>query len=191
MLFFCYVPPMTKDAGLTCVGPASAIPTALISTRKPAQKSVENCEVTELARPLCRGQVKGWTVVEPAREHLNAKKQSFMQDNCSFVGTYKQLRKHVKVEHASIKPHELDPVLEQKWRRMECQRETQDVMRTIRSSVPGAVFFGDYVIEGSRYGFNSGEEEHCDADGIEQDESFEEGIIRNLMRFFHFLEFCR
>ncbi|CAA2964536.1 Hypothetical predicted protein [Olea europaea subsp. europaea] len=147
-----------------------------------------SCEVMELACPLCRGQVKGWTVVEPAREHLNVKKRSCMQDNCSFVGTYKELRKHVRVEHASAKLREVDPVLEQKWRKLEHERETQDVVSTIRSSVPGAVFFGDYVIEGSHYGFNSSEEEHYDADGIEQDEGSEVGIDRNLMRFFLFFQ---
>ncbi|KAL2477515.1 hypothetical protein Fot_46529 [Forsythia ovata] len=153
-----------------------------------SNRSVENCEVTELACPLCRGQVKGWTVVEPAREYLDAKMRSCMQDNCSFIGTYKELRKHVRVEHASAKPREVDPVLEQKWRRLERERETQDVMTTIRSSMPGAVFFGDYAIEGSHYGFDSGEEERYDADGLERDEGFEVGIDRNLMRVFLFLQ---
>uniref|UniRef100_A0A2P2KEQ0 Uncharacterized protein MANES_10G132300 n=1 Tax=Rhizophora mucronata TaxID=61149 RepID=A0A2P2KEQ0_RHIMU len=43
---------------------------------------VERCEITELACPLCRGLVKVWTVVEPARQYLNAKKRSCMQDSC-------------------------------------------------------------------------------------------------------------
>lgn len=68
----------------------------------------------------------------------------------------------MRLEHASAKPRELDRVLEQKWRRMERERETQDAMSTIRSSVPGAVFFGDCMIEGSQYWFNSGEEELYD-----------------------------
>ncbi|CAI9765338.1 unnamed protein product [Fraxinus pennsylvanica] len=153
-----------------------------------SNRSVENCEFMELACPLCRGQVKGWTVFEPAREHLNAKKRSCMQDSCSFIGTYKELRKHVRVEHASAKPREVDPILEQKWRRLERERETQDVMSTISSSVPGAVFFGDYVIEGRHYGFNSSEEEHYHADGMEQDEGSEVGIDHNLMRVFLFFQ---
>lgn len=112
----------------------------------------EKCELTELACPLCRGQVKGWTVVEPARRFLNAKKRNCMQDDCSFVGNYKDMKKHVKMEHPSARPREKDPLLEQKWRRLEVEREREDVMSTIRSSMPGAVVFGDYVIEGSPFG---------------------------------------
>ncbi|CBI23881.3 unnamed protein product, partial [Vitis vinifera] len=127
----------------------------------------KKCEVTELACPLCRGQVKGWTVVEPAREYLNAKKRSCMQDNCSFVGNYKELRKHVRAEHPSAQPREVDPILEQKWRRLERERERDDVISTIRSSMPGAMVFGDYVIEGNHYDFDSDEGEHFDADAID------------------------
>ncbi|KAG8368749.1 hypothetical protein BUALT_Bualt15G0078300 [Buddleja alternifolia] len=145
---------------------------------------IENCEAAELACPLCRGQVKGWTVVEPAREHLNSKKRSCMQDNCTFIGTFKELRKHVKLEHPSAKPREVDPTLEQKWTRLEREREREDVMSTIRSSMPGAVFFGDYVIEGSHYNFDSDDDEDAfDADAMEQNE----GVNRNLMSVFLFL----
>ncbi|CDO97521.1 unnamed protein product [Coffea canephora] len=129
---------------------------------------IDKCEVTELACPLCRGQVKGWTVVEPAREYLNAKKRSCMQDNCSFIGTYKELRKHVRADHPSAKPREVDPLLEQKWRRLEREREREDVISTITSSMPGAVVFGDYVIEGGHYGFISDEEDGFDDDHLDQ-----------------------
>lgn len=144
---------------------------------------LEKCEVTELACPLCRGQVKGWTVVEPAREYLNGKKRSCMQDNCSYVGTYKELRKHVRAEHPSAKPREVDPNLEQKWRRLERERERDDVISTITSSMPGAVVFGDYVIEGGRYGFVSEEEEDgFDEDPMERNDGFDVGIDSNLAR---------
>ncbi|KAI3448309.1 hypothetical protein Pfo_004974 [Paulownia fortunei] len=153
-----------------------------------SHRPVENSEATELACPLCRGQVKGWTVVEPAREHLNAKKRSCMQDNCSFFGTYKELRKHVRAEHPSSKPREVDPTLEQKWRRLERERETEDVMSTIRSSMPGAVFFGDYVVEGSQYGIDSDDEDGFDADAMGRNEGTEVGVDRNLMSVFLFLQ---
>lgn len=104
-------------------------------------------EVMELACPLCRGQVKGWTVVEPAREHLNRKKRSCMQDNCSFIGSYKELLNHVKAEHPFAKPHAVDPTHVQKWRALEYQSELADVLSTVRSSMPRAVVFGDYVID--------------------------------------------
>lgn len=70
--------------------------------------SVQKCQVELLACPLCRGQVKGWTVVEPARAFLNAKKRTCMQEKCSFVGTYKELRSHVRAEHPSARPREVD-----------------------------------------------------------------------------------
>ena len=145
---------------------------------------VEKGEVTELACPLCRGQVKGWTVVEPAREYLNSKKRSCMQDNCSFVGNYKELRKHVRAEHPCAQPREVDPMLEQKWRRLERERERDDVISTIRSSMPGAVVFGDYVIEGNRYDVDSDEVEHFDADAVERNEGYEMGFDNNWVNVF-------
>ncbi|XP_022159058.1 uncharacterized protein LOC111025499 isoform X1 [Momordica charantia] len=145
----------------------------------------EKHEVTELACPLCRGQVKGWTVVEPAREYLNAKKRSCMQDSCTFVGNYKEIRKHVRSEHPSARPREVDPILEQKWRRLERERERNDVMSTIRSTMPGAVVFGDYVIEGNNFGFDSDEEEGgFTANAAERDGGFEVGFDSNLVNVF-------
>ncbi|CAA0806809.1 Protein of unknown function (DUF1644 [Striga hermonthica] len=85
--------------------------------------SAKVSSATELICPLCRGQVMGWTVVEPAREHLNAKRRGCIQDAKS-------------------------PSQERWWRRFEWEREREDVMSTICSSTLGAVFFGDYVIEG-------------------------------------------
>ncbi|KAJ6919959.1 hypothetical protein NC651_013785 [Populus alba x Populus x berolinensis] len=82
-------------------------------------------EVPELLCPLCRGEVKGWTVVEPARKLLNAKKRTCMPDKCSFAGTYKQLRKHVKAKHPLARPRAVDPVLEEKRKKLECERERQ------------------------------------------------------------------
>lgn len=107
----------------------------------------ENKEVTQLLCPLCRGQVKGWTVVEPAREYLNKKKRPCVQDGCSFVGNYKQLRKHVRTEHPFSRPREVDPVLEKKWKVLEGERERRDVISTITATMPGAIISGDYVIE--------------------------------------------
>lgn len=117
-----------------------------------AGQANEKMEVPELLCPLCRGQLKGWTVVEPARKYLNAKKRSCMQDECSFVGTYKQLRKHVKAKHPLARPRAVDPVLEEKWKKLECERERNDVISTIMSSSPGAMVLGDYVIEPGRHG---------------------------------------
>lgn len=146
---------------------------------------VEKCgQVTELACPLCRGQVKGWTVVEPAREYLNAKKRTCMQENCLFVGTYKELRKHVRSEHPSARPREVDPAHEQKWRRLEREREREDVISTVTSSMPGAVVFGDYVIERGSYGLDSDEEEGFDLNGVERNNGgFDVGIDGSFVYF--------
>ncbi|KAB2076532.1 hypothetical protein ERO13_A06G041200v2 [Gossypium hirsutum] len=107
----------------------------------------EKMEVPELLCPLCRGQVKGWTVVEPVRKYLNRKKRACMQDKCSFVGTYKELKKHVRAKHPLARPRAVDPVLEEKWKKLENERERDDVISTIMSSTPGALVLGDYVIE--------------------------------------------
>lgn len=72
-------------------------------------------QISELACPLCRGQVKGWTVVEPARKYLNNKKRNCIQDECSFIGTYEELEKHVKSEHPQAKPREVEPKNEQQY----------------------------------------------------------------------------
>ncbi|PIN07203.1 hypothetical protein CDL12_20238 [Handroanthus impetiginosus] len=113
-------------------------------------------ETSELLCPLCRGQVKGWTVVEPARRYLNAKKQTCMQDNCSFVGTYREIKKHVKLEHPLACPRDMDPSLVEKWKKLENERELSDVFSTIRSTMPGAIVIGDYVIERNYRGVSGG-----------------------------------
>lgn len=149
--------------------------------------SSEKSEVIEFAAcPLCRGQVKGWTVVEPAREYLNNKKRTCMQDECSFTGTYKELQKHVRSEHPCAKPREVDPMLEQKWRRLEREREREDVMSTIRSSMPRSVVFGDYVIEMGNSDIEDSEEDQVigddNADGAYGSSS--RGISRSILYFF-------
>ncbi|OVA10960.1 Protein of unknown function DUF1644 [Macleaya cordata] len=142
----------------------------------------EKCEVMELACPLCRGQVKGMTVVEPAREYLNAKKRSCTQDNCTFVGTYKELRKHVRQEHPCARPREVDPILEQKWRRLERERERDDVLSTIRTSMPGAMVLGDYVIEGNHHGLDTEDEDgEADEDDGVPEMSFDDRGIFNFL----------
>ncbi|XP_061971809.1 uncharacterized protein LOC133694331 [Populus nigra] len=115
--------------------------------KKSYTKATPTEGVPELLCPLCRGQVKGWTVVEPARKLLNAKKRTCMPDKCSFAGTYKQLRKHVKAKHPLARPRAVDPVLEEKWKKLECERERNDIISTIMSSKAGALVLGDYVIE--------------------------------------------
>ncbi|XP_050212374.1 uncharacterized protein LOC126663365 [Mercurialis annua] len=130
-----------------------------------ARLANEKIEVPEILCPLCRGLVKGWTVVEAARKYFNTKRRTCMQDKCSFVGTYRQLKKHVKAKHPLARPRAVDPMLKAKWKKLECERERSDVISTIMSSTPGAVVLGDYVIEPGRNGiFN-------DHDDYDSDES--------------------
>ncbi|KAF5179907.1 putative zinc finger/BTB domain protein [Thalictrum thalictroides] len=145
---------------------------------------VQKCEGLELACPLCRGQVKGWTVVEAARKYLNAKRRTCMQEKCSFIGTYKELRKHVKREHPSARPREVDPILEQKWRRLEREREREDVMSTIRSSMPGAMVLGDYVIERNHHNFDM-DDEGADDDDEETFDLDDRHNVLNLLFLLH------
>jgi hypothetical protein len=122
--------------------------------------------VMELACPLCRGEVKGWTVVEPARHYLNRKRRSCIHDGCSFIGSYKELCKHVKSKHPSAKPREVDPAVADEWKKFECEREREDAISTIRATNPGAVIMGDYVLE-----LNGGNTRfHSEVDDIELEE---------------------
>ncbi|KAL0323364.1 UNVERIFIED_CONTAM: hypothetical protein Sangu_1955700 [Sesamum angustifolium] len=95
------VPHMIKAVVLTCVQLAIVFLTVLNSTGRPTLRLVlteaqnhgqgqwtiwvsqeaigwpgGKSETSELLCPLCRGQVKGWTVVEPARWYLDAKKRN-------------------------------------------------------------------------------------------------------------------
>ncbi|KAL5054631.1 hypothetical protein RYX36_035313 [Vicia faba] len=151
----------------------------------------EKNEVTELACPLCRGQVKGWTVVEPVRDYLNEKERSCMQEDCSFVGSYKELKKHVRAEHPLARPRTVDPDDEQKWRWLEWEREREDVISTVTSAMPGAVVFGDYVIEGRHNNdFDSDDEEGAlEAGNGDRNGRFQMGM--EAMNFFLLLHAVR
>ncbi|KZV33051.1 hypothetical protein F511_03317 [Dorcoceras hygrometricum] len=122
-------------------------------------------ETSELQCPLCRGPVKGWSVVEPARRYLNKKKRICMQDKCSFDGTYKELRKHVKSEHPLSRPRDVDPSQVEKWKELENERDLSDVFSTIRSTMPGAIVIGDYVIE--RRGYHNFSPDYTEDDYLE------------------------
>uniref|UniRef100_A0A7N1A7Z8 Uncharacterized protein n=1 Tax=Kalanchoe fedtschenkoi TaxID=63787 RepID=A0A7N1A7Z8_KALFE len=129
----------------------------------------EKMEVAELPCPLCRGNVKGWTVVESARDYLNSKKRTCMHDKCCFVGNYRRLRKHVKTHHPSAKPLQVDPALEAKWKRLESERERNDVISTITSTTPGAIVLGDYVIERNYHDIYNGGD--SDVSSFDSDDS--------------------
>lgn len=135
-------------------------------------------EPTGLSCPLCRGEVKGWTVVEPARRYLNRKKRSCVQDGCLFTGTYRELKKHVKAKHRRAKPRKVDPALEAKWRDLEMQMAERDVMSTIRSTMPGAVVMGDYVIDMNGSDSDIDDFDDDDEDDFNDDSGEDMGFLR-------------
>lgn len=111
--------------------------------------SAENSSDSKLKLkcPMCRGDVLGWKVVEEARKHLNLKHRSCSRESCSFIGNYRELRRHARRDHPTAHPADIDPSRQRAWRRLENQREYDDIVSAVRSAMPGAVVLGDYVIE--------------------------------------------
>ncbi|KAJ1289907.1 hypothetical protein BS78_02G200900 [Paspalum vaginatum] len=97
--------------------------------------SSEDPDAIELACPLCRGEVKGYTLVEPARKQLNHMRRSCMQDGCSYMGTYRELCKHVKKKHRSANPRAVDPLHAYRWKRLIFRSSLQDMVCSTTSSL--------------------------------------------------------
>ncbi|XP_052199915.1 uncharacterized protein LOC127806577 [Diospyros lotus] len=97
--------------------------------------SCEDKGKSKLLCPLCRGHITGWIVVESARHFMNAKSRSCACETCSFSGSYKDLRKHARLEHPDVRPSEADPERQRSWRRLERQRDFGDLISTLQSSI--------------------------------------------------------
>lgn len=83
-----------------------------------------------------------------------------MHEDCSFVGTYKRLKKHVKSKHRSSKPCEVDSARLAEWEEFENEKERQDAISIVSALNPGSVIMGDYIIDpdsdiGDSYSDNS------------------------------------
>ncbi|KAF3450841.1 hypothetical protein FNV43_RR06930 [Rhamnella rubrinervis] len=85
-----------------------------------------------LVCPLCRGEIFGYTVVEPARQFMNTKVRSCSSETCEFSGTYSELRKHARSEHPSVRPSEVDPTRQRDWVRLERERDLEDVLSLVQ-----------------------------------------------------------
>ncbi|XP_051142002.1 uncharacterized protein LOC127258952 [Andrographis paniculata] len=121
---------------------------AIIGSGDLGDNSIEKSEDwSNLRCPLCRGTVLGWKVVEDARKYLNLKSRSCSRDSCLFTGNYRELRRHARRVHPTVRPADVDPSRQRAWRRLEDQREYNDIVSAIQSAMPGAVVLGDYVIE--------------------------------------------
>ncbi|KAK6915272.1 Protein of unknown function DUF1644, partial [Dillenia turbinata] len=97
--------------------------------------------------PMCRGVVHGWKIVQDVRQYLDLKRRNCSQESCPFSGNYRELRRHARRVHPMNRPSDVDPSRQRAWQRLEHQREYGDIVSAIRSSMPGAIVFGDYVIE--------------------------------------------
>lgn len=97
--------------------------------------NVDNQVKGKLVCPLCRGDINGWMVVEPARIFMNSKSRSCACETCDFSGTYAELRKHARLVHPEVRPTEADPERQRDWRRLERQRDLGDLISTLQSSV--------------------------------------------------------
>lgn len=87
----------------------------------------------KMACPLCRGAVVDWIAAEPARRrYMNGKARVCSLETCAFSGTYGELRKHARTEHPSVRPSDVDPERQRTWRRMERQRDIEDLLSSIR-----------------------------------------------------------
>ncbi|XP_050235476.1 uncharacterized protein LOC126684858 [Mercurialis annua] len=84
--------------------------------------------------PLCRGHVKDWIVMDPARRFMNAKSRSCACETCEFSGTYSDLRKHARLEHPLVRPTQTDPERQCNWRTLERERDIGDLISTLNSS---------------------------------------------------------
>ncbi|KAK6164289.1 hypothetical protein DH2020_001153 [Rehmannia glutinosa] len=104
-------------------------------------------EGPNLKCPLCRGSVLGWKVIEEAREYLDEMSRSCSRESCSFVGNYRELRRHARRVHPTVRPADVDPSRQRAWRRLEHRTEYNDIVSAVRSAMPGAIVLGDYVIE--------------------------------------------
>ncbi|EER98997.1 uncharacterized protein LOC8081035 [Sorghum bicolor] len=100
----------------------------------------EDLDAIELACPLCRGEVKGYTLVEPARKKLNHKRRSCMEDGCSYMGTYRELCKHVQKKHPSANPRAVDPLHAYRWKRLLFRSSLQDMICSTTSEVMRRLF---------------------------------------------------
>lgn len=72
-----------------------------------------------------------------------------MHEDCSFVGTYKRLKKK-NMWSPSIgyqKPREIDPARLAEWEKFENEKERQDAISIVRALNPGSVIMGDHIID--------------------------------------------
>ncbi|CAA7409909.1 unnamed protein product [Spirodela intermedia] len=98
----------------------------------PCQENKGDEKSLNLLCPLCRGGVKSTIVISAARTFMNAKVRDCSLESCKFSGTYRELRKHARMEHSAMRPSDTDPERQRDWTRMERQRDIGDLLSTIQ-----------------------------------------------------------
>lgn len=96
-----------------------------------------------LTCPLCRGQLYGWFVIEPAREFMNSKTRTCSNENCEFFGNYTELREHARSNHPDVRPSVVDPERLQDWTRL----ESEITLESFLDSFPFMNLFDDLEAE--------------------------------------------
>ncbi|KAE8696111.1 40S ribosomal protein S5-like [Hibiscus syriacus] len=102
------------------------------SLSSPSTSVLRETHEPELLCPLCRGEIHGWTVIEPARQFLNNKARSCSSEKCDFRGTYRELRKHARSAHPNVRPTEVDEERRCDWTRFELERDHDDMLSSIQ-----------------------------------------------------------
>ncbi|CAI9286422.1 unnamed protein product [Lactuca saligna] len=97
------------------------------STMNMNPNSLQQQQQSKLVCPLCRGQINGWIVVDPARHFMNKKTRTCSSGTCDFTGNYSELRKHARRDHPCVRPTEVDPDKELEWRILREDMEHRDI----------------------------------------------------------------
>ncbi|KAJ0724784.1 putative Zinc finger, RING/FYVE/PHD-type [Helianthus annuus] len=106
-------------------------------------------EQTKLACPLCRGEINGWAVVDPARQFMDSKARNCSLATCDFVGNYTQLEEHASRVHPCLRPTDVDPERELEWRHLEEDMGEQGMLNMQFEYDEDDDDDGDYVLSES------------------------------------------
>ncbi|CAL0324986.1 unnamed protein product [Lupinus luteus] len=123
-----------------------------IESQGPTQRSSQL--QPKIICPLCRGEIHGYMVLEPARRYMNSISRSCSSETCEFQGTYPELRKHARSEHPNVRPSEVDSSRMSDWTRMEQERSFEDLFSSFNPS-SDTEYNSETVMTGDLAGFMS------------------------------------
>ncbi|KAF7124448.1 hypothetical protein RHSIM_Rhsim12G0193500 [Rhododendron simsii] len=97
------------------------------------RKSSSSTASPDLHCPFCRGQIRDWKVVDPARRFMNSKPRSCALETCDYRGTYSELRKHARRDHPFVRPTDVDSGRQSDWMRMDREGDWEDFLSASHS----------------------------------------------------------